>query len=56
MADMAIVTDDVKFNMQFDTPNPQYKSFMNVHGWIENENTYSIDTKVCVQCFIKICK
>lgn len=56
---MAIVTNDFTFNMELDSPNPTYKSFMNVHGWLEKENTYSFDTKVYVQfyyysCFIYI--
>lgn len=48
---MAIKTDDITLNMQFNSPNPKYKSFMNVHGWLEKENTYSFDTKVCVQFY-----
>lgn len=39
-------TDDVMFNANFDSPNPKYKSSMNVRGWSEKENSYLLDTKV----------
>lgn len=43
---MNILTDDITCNITFDSPNPEYKSFMNVHGWSETRNAYLFDTKV----------
>ncbi|XP_026815483.1 apolipophorins [Rhopalosiphum maidis] len=44
--DMNVLTDDIAFNINYDSPNPEYKSYMIVHGWLEARNTYAIDTNV----------
>jgi len=44
---MNILPDDITCNINFDSPNPEYKYFMIAHGWSEPRNTYLFDTKVC---------
>ncbi|XP_060861024.1 apolipophorins isoform X2 [Metopolophium dirhodum] len=44
--DVNILTDDITCDINFDSPNPEYKYFMTVHGWSEPRNTYLFDTKV----------
>uniref|UniRef100_A0A2H8TZF4 Apolipophorin n=1 Tax=Melanaphis sacchari TaxID=742174 RepID=A0A2H8TZF4_9HEMI len=41
-----ILTDDITCNINLDSPDSEYKSYMIVHAWLETENTYSLDTKV----------
>lgn len=44
--DIDILTNDINCNINFDSPNPEYKSYMLVRGWLETRNTYAFDTKV----------
>ncbi|CAH1725498.1 unnamed protein product [Aphis gossypii] len=44
--DLYILTNDITCNINFDSPNPENKSYMLVHGWLESRNTYAFDTKV----------
>jgi len=44
---MNITTDDITCNINFDSHNPEYKSFIIIHGWSETGNMYLFDTKVC---------
>jgi len=44
---MNILADNITYNMHFNSPNPEYKSFMIVHGWSDTRNTYLFDSKVC---------
>lgn len=47
---MNIITNDITFDANFDSPNnPNYKTFIIVHGWSEKYNTYSMDTNVCIR-------
>lgn len=48
---MNILADDITYTVNFDSPNPEYKSQLMVHGWLETKNTYSLDTKVCFNIY-----
>lgn len=38
---------DISFDLQFDYPQyPGSRSYVIAHGWLENENAYSFNTKV----------
>lgn len=50
---MSTLTNEIKFDADFNSPNPEYKSSVNFHGWSEKENTYLFDTKVCVHVYLK---
>jgi hypothetical protein len=45
------MTNDINFEVTFDSPNPGYKSFMIIHGWSEKSNTYKFDTNVRVNFY-----
>lgn len=50
---MSTLTNDIKVYADFKSPNPDYTSSVNVHGWSNKKNTYLFDTKVCVRSFRK---
>lgn len=50
---MSTLTNDIKFDADFKSPNPEYTSSVNFHGWSKNNNMYLFDTKVRVRLFRK---
>jgi len=54
MADINVLKDDISCNITYDSPNPEYKSYMIVHGWLETRNTYAINTNVCFSIYQNI--
>lgn len=43
---MSTLTNDFQFDADFKSPNPEYKSSVNFHGWLNKENAYLFNTKV----------
>lgn len=46
---MNIMKNDLTFDANFDTLNPNYKTSIVAYGRLEEENKYLIDTKVCIR-------
>lgn len=46
VAEINSIPDDIHFVIHFESPD--YKSYVILHGWSEEENTYSFDTEVRV--------
>ncbi|VVC28237.1 Vitellinogen, open beta-sheet,von Willebrand factor, type D domain,Lipid transport protein, N- [Cinara cedri] len=47
---MNTLTNDIQFDANFNSPNTEYKSSINFHGWSNKENTYLFDTKLVWPC------